>query len=271
MKDISWTVEEILELSLDRERVLNKLLESFPRETNILFAAKLGFGVPAIDLVTVDKYRTVSGYVMKFPVVEGKINTLPYFQGFGEALFLTDQMVDNSYIIVPETEVSDNVAFTHSPDPLFRLRKKTFESGICVFDKNFRIKVKNEPKGSLSTHYWRLQIELLDSINSFGQIFIGDGKEGLYDEWVNWLKVEIAKLGDRKLLDENSAHSLVTKILEEKNYRSLNMGIKETQIDAKPRPIPAFEIKGKGLYLGDEKEFSMLLSRISGMIFKRDY
>jgi hypothetical protein len=250
MGSFRWTEEDILKFSGDRNRVIDKLLSSLSKGGNTIFAAKLGFGVPKLDLVAVDKNKTTTGYILKFPVVDGEINTLPYFQGFGEAVFLTDQMLDESFLLIPDIELSDKTPFTRSPDPRYRLGKETYELGICLFDRDFNIRVWREPKGSMAKHYWRLKLELLSSIG---------------------VNSEIEKLGDKKLMNEVSATAIVKQMLGEKNYRNIEMDINEVEIKADPTPIPAFDIKGKGLYLGNEKEFSLQLSRISGMVIKRNY
>jgi hypothetical protein len=271
MKDSMWTEDEILKLIKDREAVLKNLVDTLSKKSDVVFAAKLGFGVPVIDIVTVDTHRTTTGYVLKFPVVGGKINTLPYFQGFGESIFLTDQMFDESFLLVPEMEVSDNTPFTRSPDPLYRLRRMTYESGICSFDRDFNVKIIREPKGSQAKIYLRLKIELFDSILNHGDIVVGEGREERFEEWKKWVNAELERLGNKKYLDKDTAVSLLKQMLQEKNYRSVEMELKESEIEARPRPIPVFEVKGKGLYLGDEKEFRVQLSRISGIILKGDF
>ncbi|MFQ5887502.1 MAG: hypothetical protein ACE5HY_02265, partial [Candidatus Hydrothermarchaeales archaeon] len=124
MEDKRWTEEEILRLSKDRNSVLDKLLVSLSKKGGIVFAAKLGFGIPKADLATVDSYRNVTGYVLKLPVAHGKISTMPYFQGFGESIFLPDQMFDESFLIIPDMEAGEYSPFTYSPHPRFRLRKE---------------------------------------------------------------------------------------------------------------------------------------------------
>jgi hypothetical protein len=271
MGSFRWTEEDILKFSGDRNRVIDKLLTSLSKGGNTIFAAKLGFGVPKLDLVAVDKNKTTTGYILKFPVVDGEINTLPYFQGFGEAVFLTDQMLDESFLLIPDIELSDKTPFTRSPDPRYRLGKETYELGICLFDRDFNIRVWREPKGSMAKHYWRLKLELLSSIDKFGEKVVKKGEEEDFENWRKWVNSEIEKLGDKKLMNEVSATAIVKQMLGEKNYRNIEMDINEVEIKADPTPIPVFDIKGKGLYLGNEKEFSLQLSRISGMVIKRNY
>jgi hypothetical protein len=271
MGGASWTQEDILSLSKDPEAVITKMLTSLSKEENKIFAAKLGFGVPKIDLVAVDKNKTTSGYILKFPVVDEEINTLPYFQGFGEAVFLTDQMLDESFLLIPDIEISDNTPFTRSPDPRYRLGKETYEAGICLFDRHFNIKVWRQPKGSMAKHYWRLKLELLDSIDKFGEKVVKEGEEEAFENWKKWVNLELEKLGDKKLMNKVSAAAIVKQMLGEKNYRNIEMDIREIEINAEPTSIPVFNIKGRGLYLGNERDFSLQLSRISGMVIKRNY
>jgi hypothetical protein len=180
-------------------------------------------------------------------------------------------MFDSSFLIVPEIELCDNAPFTRSPDPLYRLKNATFEAGICVFDSDYKVKVVSEAKGSLAKQFQRLKIELLDSILTFGDPIVAEDKTQAYNEWRAWAESEIKKPGGNRYMDEGTARTVVKKMLEEKNYRNINMVINETEIDSKPRPIPIFEVSGNGMYLGDEKTFYLQLSRISGVPIKRDY
>lgn len=266
-----WTEEEIIALAEESEAVLDKLIGTIIKKGEIVFSAKLGFGVPKVDLVSVDKYNNTTGYILKFPVMDGGISTVPYFQGFGESNFITDQMFDKAYLIVPEIELSDNTPFTRSPDPLYRIKNTAFEAGLCVFDKNYDLKVKWEPKGSLAKQYRRLKIELNNAIIKHGQIVIGEGNEGLYDDWKGGVEAELASLGSKRLIDKEAASQIVKQMLQEKNYRDINLEVAEVEIEAKPAPLPVFNVRGKGLYLGDEKEFFLQLSRISGIPLKREY
>lgn len=267
----SWTPDEIIGLNRDRETLLKNIMERLAKRKEILFVARLGFGVPEIDFVAVDSFRNIKGYVVKLPVLDGKIDTLPYFQGMGESFFLTDQMLDEAYLLVPGIELFDKTHFTRSPDPIYRLKKVTFESGIALFDRNYDMRVINEAKGSLAKQYQRLKIELIYMILRHGEIIVAGDKESLFNDWKKWAQSELARLGDNRYMDENAARMIIKKILEDKNYRGLKMDIKEEEIPAKPVPIPIYNVKGKGLYLGDEKKFALQISRISGMVIKGDY
>ncbi len=266
-----WTENDLLKLNKQRASVIDRLTKTMSKKPSIVFAAKLEFGVPQIDFVTVDHNRNTTGYILRLPVKDGEINTLPYFQGFGEAMFLTDQMLDESFLIVPEIELSDNTPFTRSPDPLYRLRKGAYESGISTFDRDFNVKVVVEPRGSVAKQFQRLKIELLESIQVYGEAVVEKDKKEPYETWRKWVDEEIASIGNKKILDNETASIIVEKMLNEKNYRSIKMELVEGEIKAKPRPIPVFNVKGTGLFLGEEKPFSMQLSRISGIPIKRDY
>jgi hypothetical protein len=271
MKTNMWTEEEIFELSKDPDSVLNKLVERFSERGDVIFAAKLGFGIPPIDIVTVNNYRATTGYIVRFPVVDGEINSLPYYRGFGESIFLADQMLDGSFLIFPDLEVTENNPFSGSPNPRYRLGKVAIESGVGFFDKDFNVKIFREAKGSLATQYNRLKIEMLDSILNYGDIKVGKGKEALYKDWANWVKSEVASLGDKKFMDKATAKVLCKKILEDKNYHSININLEEEKIEANPRPIPVFNVTGSGLYLGDEEKFNFQLSRISGRVLRGEF
>ncbi len=266
-----WSEEEVIALAENPETVLDKLVGSLSKKGEIIFSAKLAFGVPKVDFVSVDKYNNTTGYILKFPVINGKISTIPYFQGFGESNFITDQMHDQAYLIVPEIELSDNTWFTRSPDPLYRIKNAAFEAGLCVFDRNYEVRVKWEPKGSFAKQYRRLKIELNDAIINHGEIVIGEGKEELYTAWKNGVEAELASIGSKRRMDKESASQIVKQMLQDKNYRDITLDVTEGVIEARPAPLPVFNVRGKGLYLGDEKEFYLQLSRISGVPLKREY
>jgi hypothetical protein len=269
--DKRWDEESLLKISSDPARVLNEILKSLVSRGDIIFGAKLGFGVPRIDLVTVDKYRTTTGYLLKFPILDGKISTNPYYQGFGESAFLTDQMLDDSYLVVPDIELFDKTPFTSSPQPIYRLRNGTFDSGICLFDKDFNVRIFREPKGSLAKQYQRLKFELLDSILNFGEVLVSVGKEEEYKLWREDVKNDLSVLGPNRILNVENAKLIAKKILEDKNYHNVKIEVSEGEIDAKPRPIPIYNVSGKGFYLGEEKEFSLMVSRISGKVLIGNY
>ncbi len=271
MGDKRWTEEDIIKISGEPGQILDKIIDKLLAQPGLIFAAKLGFGVPKIDLVTVNTTRSATGFVLKLPVLEGKISTIPYFQGFGESNFLTDQMLDEAFLLVPHIELSDNCPFTRSPDPLYRLRMGAYESGIATFDREYNVKIFREAKGSLAKQYRRLKMELLDSLLNFGEISVIKGMEDFFEEFKRWVDGEFASLGGKRYMDEDSAKTLVAKILDEANYRNIEMDISEAEIPAEPRPIPVYDVKGTGMYLGDEKNFSMRLSRISGALIKRDF
>jgi hypothetical protein len=270
MEDKKWDEEGILKINSEKNRVLDEILKGLVKKGEIIFGAKLGFGVPRIDLVTVDKYRNTTGYIVKFPVKDGKISTHPYFQGFGESAFLTDQMFDESYLVVPDIELFDKTPFTSSPQPIYRLRKGSFESGIYLFDRDFNLRIFREPKGSLAKQYQRLKFELLDSILNFGEITVASGKEKEYKIWRDEILGDINALEPNRILNIENAKLIAKKILEEVNFYNVKMEISESEIEAKPRPIPVFIIRGRGLFLGDEKDFSLQLSRISGKLLTKD-
>jgi hypothetical protein len=266
-----WTEDEVLGISKDRDAVLDRIADTLSKRGDVVFAAKLGFGTPRIDLVTSDHYRNLVGYVLKLPVVDGRISSVPYYQGFGEAIFIPDQMFDEAYFIIPDLEISEDLAFTRSPNPEYRLRKAAYEVGVSVFDRDYVVKNIREPKGSLSKQYVRLKLELLDCILNFGKFTVDEGKEGKFKAWQDWVISELESLGTKKLLDKASAQVIAKKILEERNYHSIKMEIVEAEIDSEPRPVPVFNITGTGFYLGDDKEFSLQLSRISGIVLRGEY
>jgi|GEM_PF-4827027 len=266
-----WSEEEVLGLNSRREEVLQKVAEGLTRQGSIVFAAKFGFGTPRIDLVAVDSLRSINGYVVKFPLEDGAISTAPYYQGFGETVFLPDQMLDSAYLIVPDFEVSEDLAFTRSPNPEYRIQRAAYEAGLCLFDRDFNIKTVRDPKGSLAKQFWRLKLELLDCISEFGEFIVPQGKEADLKVWKEWVASEIAAMGDKMLLHEDAARPIAKKILAEKNYHTIRLDLAEGEIPSNPRPIPVYNISGTGFYLGDDKEFSMQISRISGIVLKRDY
>jgi hypothetical protein len=266
-----WKEDEVLALSKDRDAVIDRVAGTLSKRKNVVFAAKLRFGIPQIDLVTIDAYRNLVGYILKLPVIDGMITSIPYYQGFGECIFMPDQMLDEAYIVIPDLEISENLPFTRSPNPEYRLRKAAYEAGIAVFDKDYTVKSIREPKGSLSKQYLRLKLELLDCILNFGKFTVAEGKEEQFKAWQNWVKSELDSLGAKKLLDKDTAHVITKKILSERNYHSIKMNITEVEIASEPRPIPVFNITGTGFYLGDDKEFSLQLSRISGIVLRGEY
>ncbi|HDH27530.1 MAG TPA: hypothetical protein ENH13_00190 [Euryarchaeota archaeon] len=266
-----WSEEEVLGLSARREEVLNRLAEGLTRQGSIVFSAKFGFGTPRIDLVAVDSLRSIIGYVVKFPVEKGAISTVPYYQGFGETVFLPDQMLDTAYLIVPDFEVSENLAFTRSPNPEYRIQRAAYEAGLCLFDRDFNIKVVRDPKGSLAKQFWRLKLELLDCISAFAEFTVPPGKEGDLTAWKDWVTSEIAAMGDKMLLNEDAGRAIVKKILEEKNYHKIRLDLAEGETSSEPRPIPVYNVSGTGFYLGDDKDFSMQISRVSGIVLRRNY
>jgi hypothetical protein len=266
-----WTEDEVLGLAKDRDDVLDRIAGALSERGDVVFAAKLGFGTPRIDLVTTDRYRTLVGYVLKLPVVDDSISSVPYYQGFGESIFLPDQMLDEAYMVIPDLEISEDLAFTRSPNPEYRIRNAAYEAGIAAFDRAYTVKKIREPKGSMAKQYLRLKLELLDCILNFAEFTVGEGKEEQFKAWQDWVKSELESLGAKKLLDKASAEAITKKILGEKNYHSIKMEISEAEMDSEPRPIPVFNITGTGFYLGDDKEFSLQLSRISGIVLRGDY
>ncbi|MFQ5975563.1 MAG: hypothetical protein ACE5J5_04535 [Candidatus Hydrothermarchaeales archaeon] len=64
------------------------------KDPKTIFAAKFGFGLPPMDIVEVTDDYTKKAYSVKIPLFNGKLSSLPYYQGFGEAIFFGDQMID---------------------------------------------------------------------------------------------------------------------------------------------------------------------------------
>jgi len=271
MKEGKWTEGEVLELSRHRDALLEDIARTLAQRADVVFTAKLGFGIPPIDLVSVDIYRAATGYVLKLPVVNGRISTLPYYQGFGESIFLPDQMLDYSYLLVPDMELLENNPYSSSPDPFKRLRKETYESGICLFNKAYELRVLREPRGSLERHFWRLKLELFDTVLSFGRLFIADGREKQFEEWKRWVEGEFEALGEKRLLNSQNALEIAKRFLEERNYHSIKLELSEGEVEARPKPIPIFQAKGTAFYLGDDKEVMLRISRISGQILGGEY
>ncbi|MFV2040968.1 MAG: hypothetical protein ACC644_03155 [Candidatus Hydrothermarchaeales archaeon] len=266
-----WSEEEVIGLSERREEVLNRLAEGLIRQGGIVFAAKFGFGIPRIDLVAVDSLRSIIGYVVKFPVENGGISTAPYYQGFGETVFLPDQMLDSAYLVIPDLEVSEDLAFTRSPNPEYRIQRAAYEAGLCLFDRDFNVKTVRDPKGSLAKQFWRLKLELLDCISAFGEFTVPPGGEADLKAWKDWVASEIEAMGDKFLLNEDAARVIAKKILEDKNYHNIRLDLLEGEFPQEPRPIPIFTVSGTGFYLGDDKDFSMQISRVSGIVLRRNY
>ena len=78
-------------------------------------------------------------------------------------------------------------------------------------------------------------------------------------------------MGDKMLLNEDAARAIVKKILEEKNYHNIRLDLAEGETSSEPRPIPVYNVSGTGFYLGDDKDFSMQISRVSGIVLRRNY
>ncbi|RMF89102.1 MAG: hypothetical protein D6733_07075 [Methanobacteriota archaeon] len=272
MKKDGWTEEEVLELSKDRAALVRRLVEGLAGQRGVVFAARFGYGIPPVDMVTVDVDRTLTGYILRLPVVEGRLSPIPLYQGFGESIFVVDQMFDESYLIFPDIEFPEYNPFTVSPNTAYRMRKEAYESGVALFDRDFNVRVFVSAKGSLAAHYWRLKLELMDWIARYGDdVVVGKGMEKEYEGWRRWVEKEFEGLGGKRLLDEAAATEIIKKALAERNYHQLRLRLTEGEVEGTPRGLPVFNVQGRGFYLGDEKEFSLQISRISGRILKGDF
>jgi len=257
-----WSKEEVLELPGQKEGLIKKLVDNLADSDENIFASEVGFGSPRIDIATVNQLRVIVGYIIKFPVVDGEISTLPYFQGLGEALFLYDQAVNEPYVLVPDYDLEEVIPFTFGSKVIKRVKKRVPDVGIAVFDNEYNIKKLDNPMPR-PRKYMRLELELIAWILKYGKIQIGTGKEAAYDEYTKWAENEFKEIGKR-LMSKEDAETLSQKFLRDKGYYSVKMTLEETQVKSTPGEIPIFIGNGEGVRLGEEEEFNFTVNRISG-------
>ncbi len=259
-----WSEKEVLELQGEREEVVKKLVHALANDTGNIFAAELGFGSPQMDLAAVTKLRTIEGYVLRFPVVNGGISSMPYYQGFGETAFLCDQMVNEPYLVVPDYDIEEVVPFVFESSVVKRVKKRTHDIGLAVFDRDYSIRKVKTPLPR-PRKYVRLELELADSILKYGKIEVETGKEEVYREYTEWVKGEFEDIGKR-LMDRKNAELLSKKILRDNRYYEVKMSLKEAEVESTPQTVPIFMVEGEGNHLGEDKKFRFSINRISGRI-----
>ncbi len=259
-----WSEKEVLELNGRRDEVVKKLVHALANDADNIFAAELGFGSPQIDIAAITKLRTIEGYLLRFPVVNGEMSTLPYYQGFGETAFLLDQMVNDPYLLVPDYDIEEAIPFVFESSVVKRVSKRTYDIGLAVFDREYTIKKLKTPLPR-PKKYRRLELELIESILEFGKIDVEAGKEKDYEEYTEWVKGEFEEMGKR-LMGKGDAELLSQKFLRDKGFFSVKMSFEEAEVESTPRPIPVFMVEGEGNYRGEDEKFRCSINRITGRI-----
>ncbi|MFQ6136413.1 MAG: hypothetical protein ACE5PM_04445 [Candidatus Hydrothermarchaeales archaeon] len=271
MSDGEWTKEELLKIQQDRDRLIENLVDALVKDPKTLFVAKFGFGFPPIDIIEVTENRTIRAYSVKLPISAGDITSLPYYQGFGEAFFFPGQMTDEPYILVPEFKITEVVPFVLETDTIERLKAAIYDVGLATFDTEFKVKKIKVPRPSFAKKYVRLSVELADIIIKHGKIKIGERKKEQFDEYKKWLRREKAEIGEKMLMPEEHARVIAEKILKESGYYYVTMDLKEGEVESRPHPVPTFIVWGRGKFLGDDKDFRMVINRISGRVIEMSF
>ncbi len=264
MSGDQWSEKEVLELHGRRDEVVKKLVHTLAHDADNIFAAELGFGSPQMDLAAVTKLRIIEGYLLRFPVVNGEISSLPYYQGFGETAFLCDQMVNDPYLLVPDYYIEEVVPFVFESNVVKRVKKRTHDIGLAVFDRDYTIRKLKTPLPR-PRKYVRLELELMDSILEYGKMEVGTGKGEEYEEYVEWVKREFEEIG-KKLMGKGDAELLSQKFLRDKGFFSVKMSFEEAEVKSTPHAVPIFMVMGEGSYRGEDKKFKFSINRVSGKL-----
>ncbi|MEE9593999.1 MAG: hypothetical protein V3V92_01225 [Candidatus Hydrothermarchaeales archaeon] len=259
-----WSKEEVIELPGQKEEIAKKLVNALANDDDNIFAAEFGFGSPQIDLAAVTKLRVIEGYLVNFPVVDGEISALPYFQGLGEALFLYDQAVNEPYLLVPDYDIEEEIAFTFEGNVIKRMKKRVVDIGLAVFDNEYNVRKLKTPMPR-PRKYVRLELELIESILKYGKTKIAPGKEAEYEEYTEWLDLEFKEM-NKRLVGAEDAEQLSQKYLRDKGFYSVKMSFQKAEVESAPRAIPVFNVEGEGVRLGEDEKFSFTINRISGKL-----
>jgi hypothetical protein len=173
-------------------------------------------------------------------------------------------MVNEPYLLVPDYDFEENVPFVFESDVVKRVSKRTYDIGIAVFGKDYSIRKLKTPLPR-ARKYFRLELELADSILKHGEIEVGTGKENDYRDYTQWVDAEFASV--RKILmEKKDAETLCHDFLRDRGFYSVKMRFKEAEIQSTPRPIPIFIVEGEGSHLGEGEKFKLFINRISGRI-----
>ncbi len=266
-----WNIEELKDLDKNRDELLLNLVQSLVKNPRTIFAAKFGFGSPPIDLIAVTDDRSKRAYSVKLPLVNGELSSRPYYQGFGEAVFFLDQMIDQAYLMIPDIEIKEFVHFISGFEPIKRWKKTTTGVGLVKFDKSYNLKIVKEPSYATARKYIRLETELADIILKYGEIEIQKGKEPAFENYKKWVKKELDEIGDKRIMSKDYARIISEKALREEGVYSPKIEIKESEIECKPYPIPMFIVEGEGNHLGNQERFKLIINRITGNVVETTF
>ena len=266
-----WNIEELKNLEKNRDDLLRNIVKSMVKDSNTIFAAKYGFGSPPMDIIEVTGDHSKRAYSVKLPISNGKISSQPYYQGFGETIFFLDQMVDQTYLMIPEMELKEYVPFLQDVNPVKRWKKRTTGIGLVTFDKSFKLKKVKESGFPMTKKFIRLELELIYSILKYGEIEVRSGKEPKFEKYKDWAEKELAKIGDKRIMSEEYARVITEKILRNEGVYSPTINYKESEIESRPYPIPIFIIEGEGNHLGDHEKFYLVINRITGNLIDKGF
>ncbi len=266
-----WNAGELKDLEKSRDELLLNLVQSLVKNPKTIFAAKFEFGSPPIDIIDVTDDRSKRAYSVKLPLVNGELSTSPYYQGFGEAIFFLDQMIDQTYLMIPDIEIKEFVHFIPGVNPIKRWKKMTTGVGLVTFDKSYNLKTLKEPSYPTTKRYIRLEIELADILLKYGEIEIRKGKEASFDDYKKWVKKELEEIGDKRIMPEKYARIISEKVLRNEGVYSPTFELKEDEIKSRPYPLPTFVVEGEGNHLGNQERFRLVINRITGNIIDKRF
>ncbi|MFQ5887709.1 MAG: hypothetical protein ACE5HY_03335 [Candidatus Hydrothermarchaeales archaeon] len=266
-----WSIDELKDLEKNRDELLTNLVQSLIKDPKTIFAAKFGFGFPPMDIIEVTDDHSKRAYSVKLPLLNGELSSLPYYQGFGEAIFFLDQMIDLPYLVIPDTEVKEFVPFISGVDSIKRWKSMTTGVGLVTFDKSYNLEKVREPRYPTTKKYIRLELELADIILKYGEIKVRKGKEPKFERYKRWVKKELEEIGDKRIMAEDYARIISEKVLREEGVYGPTIELKEDEVESRPYPIPIFVVEGEGNHLGNNERFRLVINRITGNIIDKSF